>query len=136
MYMDGVSNVYVLVSAVRNFEPLLAPCFVVITMTPLAARDPYNAAAFGPFNTDIDSISSGLMSLITLPRSRPDDAELVNDPTLNDPSRLSLETGTPSTTNSGLLSPLIELDPGIVILVEAPGVPEPVTVMPETLPAS
>ena len=45
----------------------LVPFLVVINITPLAALEPYNAAAFGPFNTEIDSISAGLISVIPPP---------------------------------------------------------------------
>src|SRR5690606_37484119 len=37
------------------------PLFVVIMMTPLAPRDPYNAVVEASFSTEMDSISSGLM---------------------------------------------------------------------------
>ena len=111
--------------ATRPFDP--RPFFVVITMTPVEARDPYRAAALGPFSTEIDSTSSGLMSLIALPKSVPP---------FGLPPRLAFETGTPSTTNSGLLFPRMEFAPRIVSFVEPPCVPEPVTVRPETLPAS
>ena len=40
------------------------PFLVVITMAPLAASEPYKAAAAAPVRTDIDSISSGLISAI------------------------------------------------------------------------
>ena len=43
------------------------PFLVVINTTPFAALEPYNAAALGPFNTEMDSISSGLMSVIPPP---------------------------------------------------------------------
>ena len=57
-----------------NFQDAISlPLFVVMTITPLAARVPYNAAALGPFNTVTDSISSGLMSetLLEPPSSLP-----------------------------------------------------------------
>jgi hypothetical protein len=43
------------------------PRLVVIRMAPLAAREPYSAAAFGPFSTVIDSMSFGLMSCTAFP---------------------------------------------------------------------
>src|SRR3954447_18420524 len=39
------------------------PFFVVMIIAPLAAWRPYKAVAAGPFNTVIDSISFGLMSI-------------------------------------------------------------------------
>ena len=36
-------------------------------MAPFAARDPYRAAALGPFSTVIDEMSFGLMSCAVLP---------------------------------------------------------------------
>ena len=38
------------------------PDFVVINITPLAARLPYKAAEEASFNTEIDSMSFGLIS--------------------------------------------------------------------------
>ena len=38
------------------------PDFVVYMITPLAALDPYKAAAGPPFRTETDSMSSGLIS--------------------------------------------------------------------------
>jgi hypothetical protein len=49
---------------------------------------------------------------------------------------LSLLTGTPSTTNSGWLLPLIEFAPRMVIFVEPPVVPASVMLTPATLPWS
>ena len=69
------------------------PFFVVIKITPFPALDPYNAAALGPFKTDIDSISSGLISTVVLPRSYPLYAEAVEG--------LSSVKGTQSTINNG-----------------------------------
>ena len=40
------------------------PFLVVTTMAPLAASEPYSAAAAAPVSTEIDSMSSGLMSAI------------------------------------------------------------------------
>ena len=42
---------------------------VVMTMTPLAAREPYRAEAAAPLRTVTDSMSSGLMSEAGFPRS-------------------------------------------------------------------
>ncbi|MNI20243.1 hypothetical protein D3C73_737160 [compost metagenome] len=46
------------------------PDFVVTKITPLAAWLPYNAAADAPFNTEMFSISSGLINEIGSPPSR------------------------------------------------------------------
>ena len=45
------------------------PDFVVIKITPAFAREPYKAEAAAPFNTEILSISSGLILLIASPKS-------------------------------------------------------------------
>jgi hypothetical protein len=45
------------------------PFFVVMIITPFAAREPYNAVAAAPFNTLIEAISSGLISVPLLPKS-------------------------------------------------------------------
>ena len=42
------------------------PFFVVIRITPAAAREPYRADAAGPLRIDIFSISSGLISITRL----------------------------------------------------------------------
>src|SRR5690625_1935275 len=65
-------------------------------IAPFAPRDPYNAAAPAPFNTEILAISSGLISDRASPISRP--------PHWPPPPKL-LSTGTPSTTNKGRLFP-------------------------------
>ena len=65
--MEGRSNVTFVFSSVRIRPPLLAPFLVVITTTPLAAREPYSAAALGPLSTVSDCMSSGLRSERTLP---------------------------------------------------------------------
>ena len=52
--MDGRSNVTFVFSSVRIRPPLLAPFLLVITTTPLAAREPYSAAALGPSSTVSD----------------------------------------------------------------------------------
>ena len=46
------------------------PLFVVITITPLAALLPHNAAADAPLRTCVDSISEGLMSFSLEPSGR------------------------------------------------------------------
>ena len=53
-----------------NFFPAL-PLLVVITITPLPALKPYNAAALGPLRTVTDSISSGLISAAPFGKSTP-----------------------------------------------------------------
>ncbi|MNN02394.1 hypothetical protein D3C81_1150530 [compost metagenome] len=42
------------------------PLFVVMMITPLAARDPYKEDAAASFSTEMDSISLGFNVLITL----------------------------------------------------------------------
>ena len=49
-----------------NFVSPAFPLFVVIIITPAAAREPYIAAAEAPFNISILAISSGLISAIRL----------------------------------------------------------------------
>ena len=53
------------------------PFLVVMITAPLAASEPYKAAAAAPVNTDIDSISSGLMSAIgsVVPRESNSDSD-------------------------------------------------------------
>ena len=48
---------------------LLLPDLVLITITPLAALEPYSADAAAPFNTLMLSISSGLTKPAPLPKS-------------------------------------------------------------------
>ena len=45
------------------------PLLVVYTIAPLAAREPYSAAAFGPFSTVTDAMLSALISDAALPTS-------------------------------------------------------------------
>ena len=71
----------------------------MIRITPLAAREPYKAAAAGPLSTDILSISSGFISIkrlevVEAERMEPSKAEL---PTTDE----ELSKITPSTTKSG-----------------------------------
>ena len=75
------------------------------------------------------------MSLIALPKSDPDIWPNVRSP-VGLPPRPAFDTGTPSTTNSGLLFPRMEFAPRIVTFVDPPCVPAPVTFNPDTLPAS
>ena len=99
---------------------LASPFLVVITITPLPALKPYKAAALGPFNTVIDSMSSGLISAAPFGKSTPPP-----EPAL---PKLELLIGTPSTTYKGSLFPVIEELPLNTILDEAPTLPEvPVT---------
>ena len=76
----------------------LFPFLVVITITPLDPREPYNAVAAAPLRTLTVSISSGLMSIAPLPKSYPP---------LPPPLELeiSLLTGVPSTINNAWLLP-------------------------------
>ncbi|OAV72362.1 hypothetical protein Barb7_03119 [Bacteroidales bacterium Barb7] len=105
--------------------------FVVIITTPLPARLPYKAAAAGPFNTDMLSISSGDISEMPEPLS----TRLL--PHISAVELLKLSIGTPSTTMSGWLFPLMELFPRIKILVEPPTpVPFCRICTPATFPAS
>ena len=105
------------------------PCFVVIKITPLPARDPYKAAADAPFNTDIDSISSGLISDRPLPIS----IEGFHISLLSAPVKLSI--GTPSTTINGWFRPVTELLPRNWILEEPPApLLERMICTPDTLP--
>ena len=106
------------------------PFLVVIIITPLAARLPYSADAAGPFNTFIDSMSSGLMLLApSLPLVAP--KSLVAWPCT------VLSTGTPSITKRALLLPPIERFPRIITRVAEPGPDAPcVMTIPATLPES
>ena len=105
------------------------PDFVVIKITPLPAREPYNAAAEAPFNTFMDSISSGLISDKPLPISTP----LLPQASSTPPVKLSI--GIPSTTINGWLDPVNELLPRNTIFEEPPGpLLERTTCKPDTLP--
>ena len=66
------------------------PFLVVTTMAPLAASEPYSAAAAAPVSTEIDSMSSGLMS--AMGSVVPCDANSVP------PSIALVNIGTPSIT--------------------------------------
>ncbi|MNR03506.1 hypothetical protein D3C85_1194010 [compost metagenome] len=107
------------------FEPFL----VVIITTPFAASLPYKAAADGPLNTEIDSISSGLMFEIPspvcpMPVNKSLGWVLVNE-----------GMGIPSTTYNALLFPEIDFVPRITTLA-LPPTPEELALMvtPATLP--
>ena len=55
-------------------KPLLGPprpFFVTMTIAPFAAREPYSAAALGPFSTVIDWTLFASMSAAALPTSYP-----------------------------------------------------------------
>src|SRR5258705_8264240 len=108
--------------------PLRAlPDLVVIRITPFAALAPYNAAAVFPFNTDIFSISSGLMMERPSPASFPP-----HKPAL---PRLLLSIGIPLITYSGWSLPPKEEPPRINTLDEAPApVAGTETLTPATLP--
>src|SRR5689334_11872017 len=65
-YLYGISNtVFTEALTVARFTFL--PVLVVISTTPLPAREPYNAAALGPFRMVTLSMLSGLISEIALP---------------------------------------------------------------------
>ena len=86
-------------TSASTFALPLAPFFVVIKTTPLAARLPYRAVAVASFKTVVDSISEGLMPLKSAPN------------------------GIPSTTYSGALLELTEPIPRILIVAFVPGCP-------------
>ena len=96
-------------------------------ITPLLALRPYNAAAFGPLRTVIDSMSSGLILATPFGKSRPPP-----DPAF--PAD-ELSKGTPSTINNAWLFPVIEELPLNTTLEEDPTAPELfVTCTPAILP--
>ena len=91
-------------------------------MTPLAAREPYTAAAAASLRTVIDSISLGLIVAIPL-------EVFVISPVP------PATTGIPSTTQRGAFEALIDELPRIRICDWAPGWPEAaVTCTPASLP--
>jgi len=107
-----------------------------MTITPSAAREPYKAAAAAPFSTDMDSMSSGLMSMTRLPKV---EAVLVipSVPELP-PMTVELSYMIPSTTKRGWLSrpSLAELPPRMIMVEPEPAEPPDwVTLTPATLPA-
>ncbi len=58
-----ILSVEVLVEISTENPFLLEPFLVVIKTTPVAPWIPYNEVAAGPFNTEILSISFGLISI-------------------------------------------------------------------------
>lgn len=84
-------------------------------MTPLPAREPYNAEAAPPFSTVIFSISSEFRSLNPFPIS----GSAFQKSLFFEPAKLDI--GTPSTTISGWLSFVRELNPLKMILDEPEG---------------
>ncbi len=121
---------FVVLKVISVLPPPLLPVLVVMINAPLDARDPYNAAAAGPFNMVIDAISSGLISLPRLPKSTLDNDE-------PPPITLELSIGTPSTTIKAWLFPEIEEPPRKTTRDELPGEFEvDVIFTPATLPAN
>src|SRR5690606_35622626 len=110
------------------------PLFLVLIMiTPSLALDPYKAEAAAPFNTVIDTISSGLIVLKPSPLSE------VRLLPLSDVSplapKLVLSIGTPLTTIKGELCPPKEDCPRIrILLVPAGPDPKEVILTPANLP--
>src|SRR5690606_42113385 len=102
------------------------PLLVVISTTPLPAREPYRAAALGPFKTLMLSMFSGFKSEMGFPKST----------RLSLPTWLmlfsELATGAPSITNRGWLSFTSDLVPRMVIRTDEPAPPEEVMVTPGT----
>src|SRR5690606_32503964 len=98
-------------------------------MTPLPARDPYNAAAEAPLSTDMLAIFSGLRS----PSPFPISVEGFQKSLLVAPVKLSM--GIPSMTIRGWLSPVRELFPLRTILEDPAGPLLPrITCRPAILP--
>src|SRR5688500_3926654 len=114
---------------------LRLPDLVVMILAPAAARLPYKAVAPGPFNTVTLSISSGLISDTSEPKSTGLSAARW---ALKPVPVILLLTGTPSITiNAWLLSKFRDDSPRNVMRDEPIG-PEPVLVIfkPATLPVS
>ena len=87
-----------------------APFFVVIKITPLAAREPNKIEAEASFSTSIDSMSSGFISesgFMAIPPA----------------PKAELLTGWPSITMSGWALELMEATPRTLIRTAPPGVP-------------
>ncbi|MNY01991.1 hypothetical protein D3C86_1345450 [compost metagenome] len=106
------------------------PFFVVTRITPLAALDPYIAAAEGPLSTEMFSISSGFRSWIRLPTSLPALPLTVEVVLMSE-----LSIGVPSITYKGWLFPVMELMPRSSTRVEPPMLPpDEMTCKPATLP--
>src|SRR3954463_5367256 len=89
----------------------------MMLMTPFAASVPYRVAALGPFNTSIDSMSSGLKSLMR------EIGDELND-WLWGPVAGSLFTRTPSTKSGGLLRGERLAGPGMRICEPVPTWPD------------
>ena len=100
---------------------------VLTTITPAAAREPYNEAAAAPFNISIDSISSGFNApKPRVPFCIPNVAEPV---ALFPPAcpeialRLALSMMIPSMITKGSEAPEIEFAPRILKRKPPPGAP-------------
>ena len=91
------------------------PFLVVIRMTPFAALLPYNAAAEGPLNTEMLSISSGLKSATPSVPALPSPIIPLSVFPI-----FVLNKGIPSTTYKALLSPSRDLAPRITTRVAPP----------------
>src|SRR5690606_13643805 len=127
--LRGVSNVVVDTISTDTLLLDLEPFFVVITITPDAALEPYSAVAEPPWRIVIDSISLGLISFPLLPKSKP--------PFKSVEPICPLLMGTPSTTYRGWLDPPKEVKPRMIIRVEAPGAPDAEVIStPGTLPCN
>ena len=96
-----------------------SPFFVVIKITPLAAREPYIAVADASLSTTKEAISLGL----------------IKESGLAAPAIPPLSKGTPSTTIKGSFDALIEVPPLILKVLPPPGEPSfEVIFNPATLP--
>ena len=123
--MEKVELLEIIIRALPSF-----PFLVVIKITPDAALEPYKAAAAGPLNTDILSISSGLISDIPSPLGWAEYCPLVSP-------LFVLKIGTPSITYKALLSEDIDLVPRIITRVAPPTPDEDALILtPATFPAS
>ena len=65
--IDGWSAVARLVRLNLVPRSMFRPFFVVMTMAPFEAREPYSAAAFGPLSTVSEATSSMFRSAMALP---------------------------------------------------------------------
>ena len=105
------------------------PCFVVIRTTPLAAREPYKAAAAASFNTSTDKISAGLISANAL--------ALPTTFVLPVSAKLPDCIGTPSTIYKGPVPEVMEFTPRICTIGACPTPAEGVvTLMPDARPCN
>ncbi len=116
--------------SVNPDAPPAEPCFVLITTTPLVAREPYIAVAAPDLSTSMDSISCGFKSATRFTRASwlpPMPAAVVRAPALvmelAPAETASLEMITPSTTKSGWPAPRIDVTPRICICAPPPGAP-------------